>query len=239
MANPHYRHAPASYAAPPSAPAPRGPPPGPYGGSVPGPMPAPASYGAPPPPAMTGGRVDPATQNRKLFIGGIAPDGSIDVETIRYDFGKIGEIEDCFVPADRNMPGRIRGIAFVTYREESTAREAIAQMHNRNYHGREISVNLAKPREPDPKKDGSFHTADKYQGKYDAGGKLRPEFRGTTEDPDYAGPNYNPRYDRDDGRTDAERERDYRRDSHTSGNSYDGTGKYGDRDPRPKQTYYD
>jgi len=188
---------------------------------------------------MTGGRVDPATQNRKLFIGGIAPDGSIDVETIRYDFGKIGEIEDCFVPADRNMPGRIRGIAFVTYREESTAREAIAQMHNRNYHGREISVNLAKPREPDPKKDGSFHTADKYQGKYDAGGKLRPEFRGPTEDPDYAGPNYNPRYDRDDGRTDAERERDYRRDSHTSGNSYDGTGKYGDRDPRPKQAYYD
>jgi len=241
MANPYYRDRP-------------GPPPmvpGPPGGyesmprwepsSAPGPQaPAPGrdSYQAAPV-ALSGGRKDPALENRKLFIGGIAPDGSITADMIRYDFGKIGEIEDCFVPADRNTPGRIRGIAFVTYREESVAREAIRQMHGRNYHGREISVNVAKPREADPKKDGSFHTNDKYAGKYDAGGRLRPEFRGTVDDPDYQGLSYNPRHDRDDGRSDAERERDYRRDIHTSGNSYDGTGRYGDKDPRPRQAYYD
>ena len=48
------------------------------------------------------------------------------------------------------------------------------------------------------------------------------------------------RYDRDEGnKTDSERERDYQRDMHTHGNSYDGTGRYGDRDPRPVQAYYD
>ena len=41
------------------------------------------------------------------------------------------------------------------------------------------------------------------------------------------------------GRSDAERERDFQRDIHTHGSSYDGSGRYGDRDPRPVQDYYD
>ena len=36
---------------------------------------------------------------------------------------------------------------------------------------------------PVPKKDGTFHTDTvKYGGKYDAGGRLRPEFRNTIEE---------------------------------------------------------
>ena len=150
------------------------------------------------------------------------------------------------MPADRNEPGKIRGIAFVTYKELDIAKECIQQMHGRNYHGREITVNCAKPRGPDPKKDGTFHTDDRYRGKYDAGGRLRAEFRdgapGNINDgfsSAYAGPAADPRRDRDDTRTDSERERDYLQEFHTSGNSYDGSGRYGDRDPRPAQAYYD
>ena len=64
--------------------------------------------------------------------------------------------------------------------DEATAREAVQQMHGRNYHGRDITCNVAKPRGPDPKKDGTYHTSERYTGKYDAGGRLKAEFRGTS-----------------------------------------------------------
>ena len=265
MANPHYRERPG-----PSPPPPPGlPQPVPASfeyankpGPLPPPQPAPArfeytpyqqpysnSYSSqpasmPPQHLLSSGKPDPAAENRKVFIGGIGVTG-VDEQMIRYDFSRFGEIEDCFVPADRNEPGKIRGIAFVTYRDAQTASMAIREMHERNYHGREITCNLARPRGPDPKKDGSYHTSQKYDGKYDAGGKIRQEYKGTSLDPEAGGASrfdpYDARYDRADpyGRSDAERERDYRRDLHTHGASYDGTGRYGDRDPRPVQDYYD
>ena len=77
----------------------------------------------------------------------------------------------------------VRGIAFVTYREREAAKAAVSEMHGRNYHGREITVNIAKPRGPDPKKDGTYFSgASQYSGKYDAGGRMRPEYRGTDFD---------------------------------------------------------
>lgn len=235
---------------------------------------------APPPNVDSTGRRDAAAEGRKLFIGGI-PTTGIDSEVIRYDFERFGEIEDAFVPADRNEPGKIRGIAFVTYKERESAQRAIQEMHNRNYHGREITCNAAKPRGPDPKKDGTFHTDERYGGKYDAGGRLRPEFRDHGD----------PRFDR--GANDQERVRDYNRTNYSHGQSCallqqpasprvffamrfcalscrtcarstrvwprrcviqhvseraaracvcfsdDGSGRYGERDPRPVQDYYD
>ena len=78
---------------------------------------------------------------------------------------------------------------------------------------------------------------------------MRPEFRGTVYDQevDKAGPQWDrnreirvdPRYDRNDPRSDRERERDYMENSHGHGSSFDGSGRYGARDPRPVQAYYD
>ena len=76
---------------------------------------APSSYSTAP--AMSGGRRDASLENRKLYIGGL-PTTGIDEQIIRHEFSKFGELEDCFVPADRNDPSRIRGIAFVTYPDE-------------------------------------------------------------------------------------------------------------------------
>ena len=174
---------------------------------------------APPPTGPVRGHRDAALEGRKLFIGGIATTG-IGEDVIRYDFSKFGELEDCFVPADHTTPGKIRGIAFVPYREQSIANIAIQEMNGRNYHGREISVNVAKPRGPDPKRDGTFHTDERYSGKYDAGGRLRPELRGTSEDPEFTGRPRGPDDPRYDERSnDAERERDYQQNSHSHGSS--------------------
>ena len=127
----------------------------------------------------------------------------------------------------------------VSRRRRATARLAVQEMHGRNFHGRDITVNVARPRGPDPKRDGTFHTDERYSGMYDAGGRLRPEFRGMGGQPPGAqGRAQDPRYDRDD-RSDRERERDYQRDAHTHGASLDGSGRYGDRDPRPRQAYYE
>jgi len=265
MANPHYGGDPVS------GPPPRPPVSGPSYRTEP--VAGPSSFRPPPPPdkppPTSNGKYDPAFEGRKLFLGGL-PQG-IDADAIRYDFSKFGDIEDCFVPADRNEPGRIRGIGFVTFREKDVADRAIREMHGRNYHGREITCNAAKPRGPDPKRDGTFHTDEKYSGKFDAGGRLRSDLRGTWEDPDTRRDFASSRYD-ESGRSDAERERDYLESTHTHGGScaaglrtsahptpvqgahahpsllplpissslrYDGTGRYGMRDPRPVQAYYD
>ena len=78
--------------------------------------------------------------DRKVFIGGV-PFG-IDQQQIREDFMQFGDIEDVYLPSDRNT-GKLRGFAFVTYREPGTAKGAAQAMHGRDYHGRTITVNLA------------------------------------------------------------------------------------------------
>lgn len=184
--------------------------------------------------------------DRKVFIGGV-PFG-IDQQQIREDFMQFGDIEDVYLPSDRNT-GKLRGFAFVTYREPGTAKGAAQAMHGRDYHGRTITVNLARPRDTLP---------------YGA----TSSFATSSDGPE--GPRRRPQdYDRalEDRRRDEERARSrmltdqalgrhrdrsrspnrYGPDDPTAalanpyshGNSHDGTGRYGERDPRPRQDYYD
>lgn len=167
-----------------------------------------------------------AEEGRKIYIGGL-PTYGITTEIVNSDFAQFGTIQDCFVPVNRDDPKKIRGIGFITFSDPAAAKAAIGAMHNRNYHGREITVNIAKPRAPDPKKTGEYHSS-YYQGKYDAGGRLRPEFRGTDGEQqsadgakEWSGHNNQWHPSREDYGM------------HTHGNSWDGSGRYGQRDPRP------
>jgi RNA recognition motif-containing protein len=163
---------------------------------------------------------EPSTkEGRKIFIGGI-PFG-VDQMQVKDDFLMYGEIEDVYLPTDR-ATGKIRGFAFVTFRESRHAHAAAGAMHGRDYHGRQISVNIAKPRERESQTAAPSRPRD-----YD---------RGLDE-----------RWRRDDERgTGDASERERERDEtdrfiprYTHGNSYDGSGRYGDKDPRPPRTYYD
>lgn len=169
-----------------------------------------------------------AAQETKVFVGGI-PFG-IDQHTIKEDFMRFGEIEDVFLPTDRET-GKLRGFAFVTYRNSKDAHDAAGSMHGRDYHGRQITVNIAKPR--DPTSEG------KGKGKGDGGPPAGTSSYSYSRPRDYErGYDDRQRYaeDRNGGREGpgADRERDHHdagdddrftpRYSH--GNSYDGSGKY-------------
>ena len=63
---------------------------------------------------------------RKVFVGGI-PFG-VEKQHVHDDFSKYGEIEDVYLPTDRET-GKLRGFGFVTYKDARDANDAAAAMH--------------------------------------------------------------------------------------------------------------
>ena len=79
----------------------------------------------------------------KLFVGNLNfKTTQSDVEDL---FSEVGDIEEVFLPADRNT-GRPRGFAFVTYADEDSARQAIEKFDGHDLGGRPLRVNEATER---------------------------------------------------------------------------------------------
>ena len=74
---------------------------------------------------MTSRRVDDA-EGRKIFVGGLPFE--VEKEALHADFGKFGEIEDVYLPTERET-GKMRGFGFVTYRDGRDAEDAAKDMH--------------------------------------------------------------------------------------------------------------
>ena len=66
------------------------------------------------------------SDGRKVFVGGI-PFG-VDQHNVREDFGRYGEVEDVYLPTDRET-GKLRGFGFVTFKNAPDAQAAAAEMH--------------------------------------------------------------------------------------------------------------
>ena len=66
------------------------------------------------------------SEGRKIFVGGI-PFG-VDKHNISEDFGRYGDIEDVYLPTDKDT-GKLRGFGFVTFRDPRGAEEASAEMN--------------------------------------------------------------------------------------------------------------
>jgi len=76
----------------------------------------------------------------KLYVGNIPWRTTAD--ELRDLFGKYGDVEDCFLPQDRES-GRPRGFAFVTM--ASGADQAISNLNETEFQGRTLRVNEAQP----------------------------------------------------------------------------------------------
>ncbi|KAF6249165.1 hypothetical protein COO60DRAFT_1630247 [Scenedesmus sp. NREL 46B-D3] len=76
----------------------------------------------------------------KLYVGNLS--WSTTEEDLRQVFGQYGEVEDAFIPKDRET-GRARGFAFVTL--ASGAQDAMANLNDQEFMGRTIRVNEAQP----------------------------------------------------------------------------------------------
>ena len=80
----------------------------------------------------------------KLYVGNLP--FSTTNQDLNDLFGEIGAVESCNVIEDRET-GRSRGFGFVEMANDQAAQEAINALNEKDYDGRPLTVNEAKPRE--------------------------------------------------------------------------------------------
>ena len=82
--------------------------------------------------------------NHKMFIGNLPFDTTeADLYTT---FGKHGTVVDAVLMMDRES-GRPRGFGFVTMSNEEEANKAVEALNGAALDGRNLTVNVARPRE--------------------------------------------------------------------------------------------
>ena len=79
----------------------------------------------------------------KLYVGNLSY--STTEETINAEFTAFGEVEEVFIPTDRDT-GRPRGFAFVTMKSGDDAQSALTELNGKEIDGRTIVVNEARPK---------------------------------------------------------------------------------------------
>jgi RNA recognition motif-containing protein len=82
--------------------------------------------------------------NTKMYVGNL-PFTATEAE-IRNLFSGYGEVTDLHLPMDRDSD-RPRGFAFVTMDNPQSMSGAIAGLNAREWNGRVLAVNEARPRE--------------------------------------------------------------------------------------------
>ncbi|MGB0580995.1 MAG: RNA recognition motif domain-containing protein [Limisphaerales bacterium] len=82
--------------------------------------------------------------NNKLFVGNIA--FATTQQTLEDAFAQFGCVTDTHLLMDRET-GRPRGFGFVTMETEEEAQKAIEGMNGKDLDGRDLTVNVARPRE--------------------------------------------------------------------------------------------
>jgi RNA recognition motif-containing protein len=87
-------------------------------------------------------------QNR-LFVGNLSYQ-TVDSDLQDY-FAQAGVVTSVNVMIDK-MSGRSRGFAFVEFATPEEAAKAVEQFHNKEFQGRALTVNVARPREERPQR---------------------------------------------------------------------------------------
>jgi RNA recognition motif-containing protein len=82
--------------------------------------------------------------NDKLFVGNLS--FNTTENDLQDAFAAHGTVMEANLMVDR-MSGRPRGFGFVTMSTPEEAQKAIEEMNGKSLDGRELTVNIAKPRE--------------------------------------------------------------------------------------------
>lgn len=81
----------------------------------------------------------------KLYVGGF-PYATTE-DALRSHFETIGAVESVAIIKDK-MTGRSKGFGFVEMSDEKAADDAINAFNGKDYDGRTLTVNIARPLEP-------------------------------------------------------------------------------------------
>jgi RNA recognition motif-containing protein len=98
----------------------------------------------------------------KLYVGNL-PYTTVDAD-LQTLFSEAGTVKSAQVIRDR-ASGRSKGFGFVEMSSPEEAQSAITMFHGKDYSGRPLTVNLARPREERPAGGG---------GGFRSGGGRRP-----------------------------------------------------------------
>ena len=83
----------------------------------------------------------------KLFVG------NLSYQTMENDlqeyFSQAGAVTSVNLMLDK-VTGKSRGFAFIEFATPEEANKAVEQFHNQEFQGRQLTVNVAKPREERP-----------------------------------------------------------------------------------------
>lgn len=92
--------------------------------------------------------------SKKLFVGGL-PYSTTD-DALRSAFAQAGTVESATIIMDK-MTGRSKGFGFVEMATDEEAQAAIDMWNNKDFEGRTIVVNEARPMtDRPPRRDGGF-----------------------------------------------------------------------------------
>jgi len=80
----------------------------------------------------------------KVYVGNLPY--NVDSDKLKEIFSAHGEVTEAVVISDR-YSGRSKGFGFVTFADDDGAKKAIEEMNGKDFEGRELKVNEAKPRE--------------------------------------------------------------------------------------------
>jgi RNA recognition motif-containing protein len=88
---------------------------------------------------------------QKLYVGNLPYSANDD--SLREHFAQAGSVQSATVITDR-MSGRSKGFGFVEMGSEKEAQAAIEMFNGKDFQGRNLTVNEARPKEERPR--GSF-----------------------------------------------------------------------------------
>ncbi len=88
---------------------------------------------------------------KKLYVGGV-PYSSTDAD-LRDAFAQAGEVSSATIIMDR-MSGRSKGFGFVEMANDEDAMKAIDMWNGKDFQGRKLTVNEARPMQPRAPREG-------------------------------------------------------------------------------------
>ena len=100
----------------------------------------------------------------KLYVGNLSY--SVRDDDLQQKFGEFGSVQSAKVMMDRDS-GRSKGFGFVEMGTAEEAQAAIRALHGQQLEGRDLTVNLARPKEDRP--SGGFGGGGS-RGGYGSGG---------------------------------------------------------------------
>jgi cold-inducible RNA-binding protein len=97
---------------------------------------------------------------KKLYVGNL--NYNVTNRDLEEMFAPYGAVETANVVTDHRT-GRSKGFAFVEMSNDQEAKAAISGLHGRDFDGRSLTVNEARPREERPEPRGKGHSGGRHR----------------------------------------------------------------------------